>query len=90
MIEHVFILGDKTIHATSREKNTYNIYSKDLAEKIDGAVWFRDEDHDRNFELVSRYVCENALPGDAVITLGCGDAYKIAKMILKKLAEEES
>ena len=24
----------------SREKNTYNIYSRDLADKIDGCVWF--------------------------------------------------
>ncbi len=61
----------------SREKNTYNIYSKDLAEKIDGCVWFD------SFEEIAQYVLDNAQPGDLVITLGCGDVYKIAKMMLK-------
>ena len=59
----------------SREKNTYNIYSKDLAEKIDGCVWYD------TFEEVARYVAENAQEGDLVITLGCGDVYKVAEMI---------
>ncbi len=61
----------------SREKNTYGIYSKDLAEKIDGCVWFD------SFEEIAQYVLDNATPGDLVITLGCGDVYKIAKMMLK-------
>ena len=65
----------------SREKNTYNIYSKDLAEKIPGAVWFP------TFEEVAKYVTDNAQPGDLIITLGCGDVYKAAYLmtdILKK------
>ncbi len=62
----------------SREKNTYNIYSKDLAEKIDGCVWFN------TFEEIADYVLENAEEGDLVITLGCGDVYKCAKMMLEK------
>ncbi len=61
----------------SREKNTYNIYSKDLACKIDGCVWFP------TFQEISDYVMENAQPGDLVITLGCGDIYKAAKLMLK-------
>lgn len=61
----------------SREKNTYNIYSKDLAEKIDGCVWFN------TFEEIANYVLENAEEGDLVITLGCGDIYKCAKMMLE-------
>ncbi len=59
----------------SREKNTYNIYAKDLAEKIDGCVWFP------TFEEVADYVVQNAQPGDLVITLGCGDVYKVAERI---------
>ncbi len=66
----------------SREKNTYNIYSKDLAEKIEGSVWFS------TFEEIADYVCENVKDGDLVITLGCGDIYKAAKMIIKKLEEK--
>lgn len=77
----------------SREKNTYNIYTRNLAEKIDGAVYFKqdetveqtDERKYKNFDDVRDYVAENAKPGDLVITLGCGDAYKIAKSLLDKL-----
>lgn len=77
----------------SREKNTYNIFSRNLAEKIDGCVYFpqdesaeyTDERKYENFQQVCDYVCENAQDGDLVITLGCGDVYKVAKMIYKKL-----
>ena len=40
-------------------------------------------------EQICDYVCDHAQEGDLVITLGCGDAYKIAKMVLKKLSEEK-
>ncbi len=62
----------------SREINTYNIYTKDLAAKIPGSVWFE------GFDGVVDYVYEHAKKGDLVITLGCGDIYKAAKMLLKK------
>ena len=60
----------------SREKNTYNIYVKDLAEKIDGCVWFP------TFEEVAKYVTDNVREGDLVITTGCGDVYKVADMMI--------
>lgn len=60
----------------SREKNTYHIYAKDLADKIPGCVWFP------TFEEISAYVMSHAQPGDLVITMGCGDVYKCAKMML--------
>ena len=63
----------------SREKNTYNIYSKDLAEKIDGAVWFP------TFGEVADYVVKNAESGDLVITFGCGDVYKVGYLMIEKL-----
>lgn len=70
----------------SREKNTYNIYDKDLGNKIDGAVWFENEqDHDKNFELCAEYVANNAGPGDLILTMGCGDINKCAHLILEKL-----
>ncbi len=77
----------------SREKNTYNIYSKDLAEKIENCICFeQNEESDtrkvQNFNEVCDYICENASEGDLVITLGCGDVYKVAKMIAEKLSEE--
>ncbi len=66
----------------SREKNTYNIYAKDLAEKIDGCVWYS------TFEEVAQYVADNAEAGDLVITLGCGDVYKVAEMIAELIKDE--
>ena len=34
------------------------------------------------------YIAQNADEGDLVITLGCGDVYKLAKLLAKKLKEE--
>ncbi len=81
----------------SREKNTYGIFTRHLAEKIPGCVWFpQDETAEwddvrkyHNFGQICDYICENASEGDLVITLGCGDAYKIAKMILEKLRKDD-
>lgn len=63
----------------SREKNTYNIYTKDLAEKIPDSEWYP------TFEEVSKRAQELAKDGDLIITLGCGDVYKIAKMIIEDM-----
>lgn len=61
----------------SRERaEDYTVRSKDLAAKIPGSVWFS------TFEEVVDYVLAHAQPGDLVITLGCGDIYKAAKMML--------
>ncbi len=62
----------------SREKNTEGVYTSQLAEKIPGSVWFPA------FPEIAEYVMQHAAPGDLVITLGCGDVYKCAKMMLKK------
>ncbi len=68
----------------SREKNTYNIYAKDLAAKIPNCVWFPD------FPEIADYVVKNARPGDLILTLGCGDINKCAHLIVKKLKEKET
>ena len=81
----------------SREKNTYHIFTRHLAEKLEGCVWFpqdeeaeyTDERKYSNFESVCNYVCEHAQEGDLVLTMGCGDVYKVAKMILHRLQGEE-
>lgn len=67
----------------SREKNTYNIYSKDLAAKIDGCVWFP------TFEEVAEYVVDNVQEGDLVITTSCGDVYKVADMMIEMMRDKE-
>ena len=67
----------------SREKNTFNIYSKDLAEKIEGAVCVEGCDD------AAKYVAENIKPGDLVITLGCGDVYKAAYKLIELLANTD-
>ena len=66
----------------SREKNTYGIHTRDLAEKIPDSVWFD------TFDEVASFVAQNVQSGDLVITLGCGDVYKVAKMIIVKLKNE--
>lgn len=62
-----------------RETNTYNIYSKDLAEKIPGCVWFK------TFEEIADYVTKKAEPDDLIITIGGGNVYMCADMIMNKL-----
>lgn len=65
----------------SREVNTEGVYTSQLAEKIPGSVWFD------TFEEVRDYMLEHAQSGDLIITLGCGDVYKVAKMIIKELRD---
>ena len=66
----VLKIADKVVLSEimgSREKNTYNIFAKDLSDKIDGCVWFN------TFDEIAEYVCSIAQEGDLIITLGCGD-----------------
>ena len=65
-----------------RETNIYHIYSKDLAEKIPGSVC-RD-----TFEEMADYVMARAQPGDLILTLGGGDIYKCANLIVKRYKEK--
>ena len=60
----------------SREVNTTGITSKDLGDKIDGCVCLD------SFQSVANHVVTNAKSGDLIITLGCGDVYKCARMML--------
>lgn len=63
----------------SREKNTYGIHTSDLSALIPGSVWFN------TFREVADYVESIAEEGDLVITLGCGDIYKAAKLMIEDL-----
>lgn len=77
----------------SREKNTYGIYTRNLAEIMNNAVYFpqdetaeyTDERKYQNFDDVCQWVIDNAREGDLVLTMGCGDINKVAKMILERL-----
>lgn len=62
-----------------RETNTYNIYAQDIVDKMSNAK------HIPDFEGISDYVCEKAKDGDLIITLGGGNVYKCANMIVEKL-----
>ena len=82
----VLQIADKVVMTEimgSREVNTYDIHTRDLAAKIPGSVWFD------TFDTVAQYLYENVQSGDLVITLGCGDVYKIAKKLIKKYTEAE-
>lgn len=60
-----------------REKpEDYSVTTADLAAKIPGSIWFETQPE------VAGYVMAHAQPGDLVITLGCGDIYKCAHMML--------
>ncbi len=66
-----------------REVNTYNISSKDLGDKIPGAKCID------TFEEITQYIKDNAEEGDLVLTMGGGNVYMCANMILKALEEKE-
>ena len=61
-----------------RETNTYDIHTSDLAEKIPGSCWFN------SFEEIADYVMANAKENDLILTLGGGDIYKCANLIVEK------
>ena len=74
----VLKIADKVVMTEimgSREINTYGVETSQLAAKIEGSVWFK------TFEEVAKYVTDSAEEGDLIITLGCGDIYKAAKMM---------
>lgn len=82
----VLSIADKCVISEimgSREVNTIGIKATDLSEKIDGAVQLD------TFEEICDYVCDNAEDGDLVITLGCGDVYKVARMMCARMKERE-
>ena len=76
-----------------REENTRGIYTRMLAEKIPGCIWFPQDESEKenntrkyqNFDDVCKAVCEIAADGDLIITLGCGDVNKLSKQIADTL-----
>ena len=80
-----------------REENTLGIFTRMLAEKIPGCIWFpqdetvpqTDERKYQNFDDVCKAVCDRAQPGDLIITLGCGDVNKLSKEIAETLQAKQ-
>ncbi len=63
-----------------RETNTYNVTSQDLGDKIENCVCID------TFEDITDYISENAKEGDLVLTIGGGNVYKCANMILDRFS----
>ena len=66
-----------------RETNTYNIYNTDLGAKVPGSLCID------TFEEITQYIVDHAEKDDLVLTLGGGNVYMCANMILKALKTEE-
>lgn len=66
-----------------RETNTYGISTKDLADKVGGSKWFETN------EEIADYVMKKAKKGDLILTLGGGDVYKLANLIVEKYQAEQ-
>lgn len=64
----------------AREKNTYNISSQDLVNKINSlgkkAVYIQ------NFDDIASYIKMRACPNDIVLTMGAGTVVEVSKKIL--------
>ncbi len=65
----------------AREKNTYNISSKDLADKIN--LFGKDAKYIPNFEECVSYIKQNIKENDIIMTLGAGTVTEIGPMLLK-------
>ncbi|WOC31179.1 MULTISPECIES: UDP-N-acetylmuramate--L-alanine ligase [Caproicibacterium] len=59
-----------------RETNTYNVYAEDLVKKVPGAVYRK------TFEEIADYVMERAKSGDLILTMGGGNIYQCANLIV--------
>lgn len=82
-----FELADKIIMAeiyAAREKNIYKISSKELMNEIKRTYPTKDAYYFPDFESIADFVINNASNDDLVITMGAGDIYKVAEIILEK------
>ena len=82
-----FEAADKIVMAeiyAAREKNIYKISSKELVNEIKRVHPSKDVYYFGNFEEIASFVINNAQSGDLVITMGAGDIYKVAEIILEK------
>ena len=62
----------------AREINDIGISSRDLAEKIDGAIYCA------TLEEVTNTLASLAQPGDLILTVGAGDIYRAGEKLLER------
>lgn len=82
-----FDAADKIVMAeiyAAREKNIYKISSKELVNEIKRVHPNKEIYYFGNFDEIASFVANNAQNGDLIITMGAGDIYKVAEMILEK------
>ena len=71
--------ADKVIVApiyAAREQNAFGITQYDLSNKINNSIAFD------NFEEINKYVRNNIVKGDIVLTLGAGDITELSNMLV--------
>ena len=84
--------ADKVVFAeiyAAREKNIHKISSKSLVNAIKDKHPGKEVYFFKEFEEIANFVYNNAEEGDLVITMGAGDIYKVAELILNKDMERK-
>ena len=62
----------------ARERNTVGISSKDLTEKVEGAIYCP------TLPAVTEQLRQIVRPGDVVITMGAGDIFRAGEALLEE------
>lgn len=65
----------------SREINKWGVHASQITEKLENGIYLP------TFPEIAAYVAAHAQPGDLVLTMGGGDVYKCARMLIQKLKE---
>ena len=68
----------------AREKNIYNISSKDLVDAIN-LKYNKKSKYLATFEEAVEHILKNAKEGDIVVSMGAGDVYKTTNCIIDKM-----
>lgn len=79
--------ADKIVMAeiyAAREKNIYKISSKELVAEIKRVHPNKEVYYISEFDEIANFVINNAQENDLVLTMGAGDIYKVAELILEK------
>ncbi len=68
----------------SREVNEWGVHSTQMTDQMKNGVYLA------TFAEITDYVCAHVREGDLIITMGGGDVYKCARMILARLQEKDN
>ncbi|MBR5524555.1 MAG: UDP-N-acetylmuramate--L-alanine ligase [Clostridia bacterium] len=68
----------------SREVNQWGVHSTQMTDQMENGVYLP------TFTEIADYVAARVQPGDLVITMGGGDVYKCARMIIARLKEKDN